>query len=376
MMSKAKERLQRIASHISSASAVPTSCGNGPRPYGNIKEPNQLYQYSTSAEMNRNPQESGTLWSREKTDEESDGLTPVVCIITGAGSGIGRATAILFARHGAHLCLCDIDGESVQKTADMVNRSIERECGSDCGDDNPEKNKRKMLSNNTPNSRNRVVIVVGDITDPKFAKRAIESAVSNFGAVHHLVLNAGYTWDGVVHKMHDKQFQSMLDVHLTANFRMIQAASPYMRDAAKREKSMLGKAIPRSIVAISSVSGLHGSAGQLNYATAKAGMVGMMKSLAKEWGKFNIRANCIVPGFIATRLTASKENGETIEVDGETVSLGIPQADKVMEFSKTSIPLGRIGTPEDVARSILMLTSDYASYITGQAIEITGGGWL
>jgi 3-oxoacyl-[acyl-carrier protein] reductase len=276
-----------------------------------------------------------------------------VAIITGAGSGIGRATAILFAHHGAYVALSDIDVEAAQATADFIRNSAGDRC--------------------------IVITSNGDVTSETFPAQVVKATVDTWGAIHILVLNAGFTWDGVVHKMSMKQWDAMLSVHCTAPFRLIQAASPYMRDAAKEEIQRHGKPLhSRCIITISSVSGAHGNAGQINYATAKSGVLGMTKAIAKEWGPFGIRANALVFGHISTRLVADKEAGHSIEYEGEKVTLGIPQSAALTTSNliKHAIPLGRAGTPEEAAGAMLLLASPYASYITGQALEVTGGGWM
>jgi 3-oxoacyl-[acyl-carrier protein] reductase len=272
-----------------------------------------------------------------------------VAIITGAGSGIGRDAALLFAHHGAYVCVSDLDGDAAEATADFIRNSA--------GD--------------------RCITVVGDVTSEDFPKRCVDATVKAFGgSLHILVCNAGFTWDGVVHKMKPKQWDMMLNVHCTAPFRLIQAAAPYMRDAAKEELQRTGRAHPRSILTVSSVSGVHGNAGQSNYATAKSGIVGLTKAVAKEWGAFNIRANSLVYGHINTRLVQDKEKGASISVAGEKINLGIPQADATAGLMQQMSALGRVGTAEEAAGAMLLLACPYASYITGQAIEVTGGGWM
>lgn len=272
-------------------------------------------------------------------------LAGQVAIITGSGQGVGAAAAKLFAQHGAKLVVTDIDASKSEQVASEI-----REAGGEA------------------------ISVPGDVTSEDFASKIMKATIDKFGAVHILVNNAGYTWDGVIHKMPMKQWEAMLSVHLTAPFRLIQAATPYMRDAAKAEIQKSGKATPRSIINVSSTSGTHGNAGQVNYSTAKAGVIGLTKTVAKEWGPFNIRCNGLAYGFIATRLTADKGSGASMQVNGETVKLGIPGAAQRMEASaKMLIPLQRVGTPEDAAGAMLMLASPYASYISAQMIEVTGG---
>lgn len=263
-------------------------------------------------------------------------------IITGAGRGIGAAAALLFAQHGARVIVSDRDTEP----AEAVVSAIRAAGGDACS-------------------------IPGDITDPEFPGMLVERTVAEFGALHILVNNAGYTWDSMLHKMTDKQWEAILAVHATAPFRLVRAAAPYMRDAAKQEEAEVGKAAPRSIINVSSTSGLHGNIGQLNYATAKMGMVGFTKTVAKEWGPFNIRCNAVAFGYMETRLTHAKESGESVVVDGEEVRLGVPE--RLHDAIKLAIPLGRTGTVEEAAGGILMLASPWAGYITGHTLEVTGG---
>ena len=281
-------------------------------------------------------------------DESRPGplLAGEVAVITGAGRGIGAAAARLFAKHGARVVVSDLDGDLASEVA----RSIQEAGG-------------------------EALAVVGDVTEPAFPGRLLDAAVGRFGDLTVLIPNAGFTHDGVVHKMGDAQFTSMLDVHLTAPFRLIRAAAPYMRDRAKEEARRLGRARPRCILNVSSTSGVHGNAGQVNYGAAKAGVVGLTKSVAKEWGQFNIRCNCLVFGMIRTRLTGDKEaQGESIRVNGSSVRLGIPGG--MGAAVEAMNPLQRVGSPEEAAGAMLLLASPLASYITGQAVEVTGGTHL
>jgi len=270
-----------------------------------------------------------------------------VAVITGAGRGIGAAAARLFSEHGARVVVSDLDAELAAEVA----QGIEAAGG-------------------------EALAVAGDVNDADFPTRLLVAAVQRFGDVTVLIPNAGFTYDGVVHKMGDAQWQAMLDVHCTAPFRLIRAAAPYMRDRAKEEVHRLGRARPRCILNVSSTSGVHGNAGQVNYATAKAGVVGLTKSVAKEWGQFNIRCNCLVFGLIKTRLTGDRDSqAESISVDGAPVRLGIPGG---MDTAVAEVmsPLRRVGSPEEAAGAMLLLASPLASYITGQAVEVTGGTHL
>jgi len=226
-----------------------------------------------------------------------------------------------------------------------------------------------------PKGLPQCVAIAGDVTDPDYVKEVIDLTVKSFGGIDDIILNAGFTWDGTVHKMGQEQWSAMLDVHLTAPFLMIKHAAPYMRGAAKEEIESEGSARPRSILTVSSVSGMHGNAGQANYASAKAGVVGLTKAIAKEWGSFNIRANSLVFGHFKTRLTQEKSKGATIKFRGNDIQLGIP-VQGLGNIVSSMTALQRAGLPEEAAGAMLMITSPYSSYITGQAIEVTGGGWM
>jgi 3-oxoacyl-[acyl-carrier protein] reductase len=268
-----------------------------------------------------------------------------VAVITGAGRGIGAAAAHLFARHGAKVVVNDLN----QEPADEVVAAIRAAGG-------------------------EAFAVAGDVTEAEFPEGLMETAVSTYGKINILVNNAGYTWDGMLHKMNDKQWQAILDVHVTAPFRMIRAVAPYMREPAKEELASGGLKEPRCIINVSSTSGLHGNIGQINYATGKMGIIGLTKTVAKEWGGFGIRCNAVAFGFIDTRLTRPKEDEESIEIAGEEILLGIPE--KLRRNAGVFIPLGRPATPEEAAGGILMLASPWAAYVTGHTLEVTGGAGI
>jgi 3-oxoacyl-[acyl-carrier protein] reductase len=269
-------------------------------------------------------------------------LEEKVAIITGAGRGIGRACARLFAAHGARVVLSDIDAEPTREAVDEV-----KAAGGDA------------------------LAVPGDVTAADFAPNLIKATLDTYGRIDAIVNNAGYTWDGTVHKMSDEQWQAMLDVHLTAPFRIIRAASEYLRETAKREKEQQGRAPARKIVNISSTTGTRGNAGQSNYAAGKAGIIGLTKTLAKEWGQFNIQVNAVAFGFIETRLTQAKETGDRLTRESADIALGIPQANRDIAFRM--IPMGRGGTPEEAAGAILFFASPLSDYVSGQVLEVTGG---
>ena len=260
-------------------------------------------------------------------------------IVTGSARGIGRATAELFVREGAKVLINDIDGDVAEQAAGEID--------------------------------GETAVFAGDLTSPDVPDGLVSTAIEAFGAVDIVVNNAGYTWDGVVHRMTDEQFQAMLDIHTIVPFRVTRAIAPHWRDAAKAEQAE-GKEVFRKLVNISSISGTMGNAGQVNYSAAKAGVVGMTKTLAKEWGQFKINCNAVAFGFVETRLTQAKEKGEQLETaSGEKVDLGIPEQMRAM--ATMVIPLGRPAQPEEAAGPVLFLCSGLADYVHGQVINVTGG---
>jgi 3-oxoacyl-[acyl-carrier protein] reductase len=265
-----------------------------------------------------------------------------VAIVTGSGRGIGAATAKLLAEHGARLIISDLDEQPASDTAAAI-----RAAGGEA------------------------VIHCGDVTQPDFPEAIVQKAVEAYGGLDILVNNAGFTWDSMLHTMSDKQWETIVGVHLTAPFRMVRAAASAMREQAKAEINQIGQAQPRKIVNISSISATYGNVGQANYAAAKSGVIGLTKVIAREWGRFNIQANAVSFGWIETRLTADKARGEAIEVAGEKVALGIPQTG--LETRKQLIALGRPGTPEEAAGPILFLCSPLSNYITGHLLKVDGG---
>lgn len=265
-----------------------------------------------------------------------------VAILTGSGRGIGAATAKMFAAEGASVVVSDLDPAPAEETAAAI-----RAAGG------------------------KAVVVAGDVTDPAFPTQLIQATLTSFGGIDIIVNNAGYTWDAVIQNMTDKQWYAMLDVHTTAPFRILREASQFIREAAKKEQATSGRANPRKVVNVSSVSGVYGNAGQANYSTAKAGITGLTKTLAKEWGRYNVQVNCVCYGFIETRLTASKESAEKLVREGEEVQLGVP--DQMRQMAPLLIPLGRPGTPEEAAGPVLFLASPLSNYVSGIVLEVTGG---
>ena len=265
-----------------------------------------------------------------------------VAILTGSGRGIGAATAKMFGAEGASVVVSDLDPAPAEETAAAI-----RHAGG------------------------KAIVVAGDVTDPAFPAELIKATLDAFGGIDIIVNNAGYTWDAVIQNMTDKQWYAMIDVHTTAPFRILREASNFIREAAKKEQAANGRANPRKVVNVSSVSGVYGNAGQVNYSTAKAGITGLTKTLAKEWGRYNVQVNCVCYGFIETRLTAAKETAEKVQRGGEEIQLGVP--DQMRQMAPLLIPLGRPGTPEEAAGPVLFLASPLSNYVSGIVLEVTGG---
>jgi 3-oxoacyl-[acyl-carrier protein] reductase len=259
-------------------------------------------------------------------------------IITGSARGIGRATAELFISEGAKVLINDIDADVADQAAGEI--------------------------------RGDTAVFGGDLTKPGVCDDLVARAYDDFGQVDIVVNNAGYTWDGVVHKMSDEQFQAMLDIHTIVPFRVIRALAPRWREAAKAERGE-GHEVFRKIVNVTSISGTMGNAGQANYSAAKAGVTGLTKTIAKEWGQFKVNVNAVAFGFVETRLTAAKEEAGSIEREGEKIELGIPEQQRAM--ASMIIPLGRPAQPEEAAGPVLFLASDLANYVHGQILNVTGG---
>ena len=262
-------------------------------------------------------------------------------IVTGSARGIGRATAELLSEHGAKVLINDLDGDVAEQTASEI-----------AGD---------------------TAVYGGDLTKEGACDELVKTAVDAFGQLDIIVNNAGYTIDAPIHKMSDDQFQKMLDIHTIVPVRVCRAAAPHLREPAKQERER-GTEVFRKIVNISSISGTMGNAGQANYSSAKSAVVGLTKTLAKEWGQFKINVNAVAFGYIETRLTASKEESNTMEIGGEKIQLGIP--DQMRGMASMLIPIGRPGTPEEAAGGVFFLCSPWSNYVHGQVLNVTGGQFV
>jgi 3-oxoacyl-[acyl-carrier protein] reductase len=266
-----------------------------------------------------------------------------VAIVSGSGRGIGREIALKLAAEGASVVVNDLDVEPAKDTV----AAIEAAGGT-------------------------AVVCAGSVTEEGFAERFVQAAVDSFGGLDIIINNAGYTWDSVIQKMTDEQWDAILDVHLKAPFRILRAAQPVISAAVKKAKQA-GEPIPcRKVVNISSLSGTGGSVGQANYSAAKAGVTGLSKTLAKEWGRYNVTVNSVAFGMIKTRLTEAPAGaGATIDIDGRAIKVGVnPDVVTAME---TSIPLGRGGTAVEAAGAVYLLCTPESNYVSGQTL-VCGGG--
>ena len=263
-------------------------------------------------------------------------------VVTGAGRGIGQAIALKLAEEGACVVVNDLDPGPAKETVDL----IEARGGS-------------------------ALAVPGSVTERGFTDELVVAVVDTFGGLDIVVNNAGYTWDSVIQKTSDEQWEAMLDIHLTAPFRLLRSAAPIMREAAKREAAE-GRSVTRKVVNVSSVAGTGGNVGQSGYAAGKAGVIGLTKTLAKEWGRSQITVNAVAFGLIRTRLTEAPAGGEaTIRINDREIKVGIGA--ELLEAMETGIPLGRAGTPADAANAVYLFCSPESDYITGQVV-VCGGG--
>ena len=260
-------------------------------------------------------------------------------LVTGSGRGIGRAIAQRLASAGARVMINDIDADAAAGTAQAIG--------------------------------SRAAALAGDLTAPDFPQRLVEETISRLGSLDIIVNNAGYTWDNVIQKMTDEQFQAMLDIHLVAPFRILRAASGWIRETAKREIAA-GQRVMRKVVNISSISGTDGNSGQAGYSAGKAGVNGITKTMAKEWGRYNVNVNSVAFGLIETRLIQPLHGvGASIEIKGRNIPVGVQQS--LLDAARQSCPLGRLGTPEEAAGAVLFFCSPLSDYVSGEVL-VCGGG--
>jgi 3-oxoacyl-[acyl-carrier protein] reductase len=266
-----------------------------------------------------------------------------VALVSGSGRGIGRAIALKLASEGARAVVNDLDREPAEQTVSDIKAA-----------------------------GGEAIVCAGSVSAPDFAERFIRTAVDAFKGIDIIVNNAGFTWDNVIQKMTDEQWYAILDCHLTAPFRILRAAQPVIRAYSKAEAEA-GREVYRKVVNISSVAGLGGNAGQTNYAVAKAGIIGMTKTLAKEWGRMKVNVNAVAFGYIQTRMTAASAGADaTVNIEGREIKVGVnPELMKMME---AQIPLGRGGTPDDAAGAVYMLCIPESNYVSGQTL-VCGGGF-
>ena len=268
-------------------------------------------------------------------------LSGKVALVTGAGRGIGLALAHKLAAEGASLVINDLDEAPAQAAADAL-----RATGA------------------------QAVAVAGNVCRDELPQSLVDAALRNYGDLHIIVNNAGYIWNGPLHKISDEQWDAIQDVHLKAPFRILRAAYPHIKARSDAERQA-GLSVTRKVVNVSSVSATRGSAGQSNYAAAKAGLFGLTKSLCKEWGPMNVTVNCVAFGFIETRLTQPITGETAVLIEGAKRRVGLlPES---IEAARRAVPLRRLGTPEDGAGGVLLFCLPESDYISGQIVEINGG---
>ena len=264
-----------------------------------------------------------------------------VAVVTGSGRGIGQQIALKLARNGAAVVVNDLDADPAHDTVGKITAE-----------------------------GGRAVAVVGSVMDADFPERLIGTAVEQLGGLHIIVNNAGFTWDNVIQKMSDEQWDTILDVHLKAPFRILRAAQPVISAAVKAERAE-GRAVNRKVVNISSLAGVGGNAGQANYSAAKAGVEGLTRTLAKEWGRLSVNVNAVAFGLIGTRLTQAVDAGASIEVEGREIKVGVNPT--LLATMEAMIPLGRAGTAEEAAGAVYLLCTPESDYVSGQTLVCAGG---
>jgi 3-oxoacyl-[acyl-carrier protein] reductase len=277
---------------------------------------------------------------RSASPESPFTLGGKTAIVTGGGRGIGRAVVQRLVSAGARVLACDLDPEALQETQASV-------CAS-----------------------GRVALSHGDLMEPDFPKQIVNAALESFHSIDIIVNCAGFSWDGVIQKTTDEQFLAMLNIHVMAPFRLLRAASDYLRETAKRETAS-GQRVMRKVVNITSISGTDGNAGQVGYSAGKAGIIGLTKTLAKEWGRYNINVNAVGFGLIQTRMTQPLKPEGKINMRGTDIPIGVQPA--MLDSIAAACPLGRIGTPEEAAGAVLFFCSPLSDYVTGEVLICSGG---
>ena len=268
-------------------------------------------------------------------------LSGKTAIVTGGGRGIGKAVVQRLVSAGANALVCDLDQEVLQDVKVSVRNS------------------------------ERVAIIRGDLMEPDVPQQIVTAALQAFGSVDIIVNCAGFSWDSVIQKTSDEQFLAMLNIHVVAPFRLLRAASGYLRETAKREIAR-GDRIMRKVVNITSISGTDGNPGQAGYSAGKAGVIGLTKTLAKEWGRYNINVNAVGFGLIQTRMTQPLKAGGELNMGGKEIPIGVQPA--MLDSAVAACPLGRIGSPEEAAGAVLFFCSSLSDYVTGEVL-ICGGGF-
>ncbi|MGD0630283.1 MAG: SDR family oxidoreductase [Terracidiphilus sp.] len=263
-------------------------------------------------------------------------------LVTGAARGIGRAIVKRLVAAGANVMVNDLDEKLLIESEAELGRP------------------------------GKVSHVTGDLTDPAMPEMIVHATLAEFGAIDIIVNNAGYSWDSVIQKTTDEQFQAMLDIHIVTPFRILRAAAGFIRESAKKEIAA-NRRVMRKVVNITSIAGTDGNPGQAGYSAGKAGIIGLTKTMAKEWGRYNVNVNAVGFGLIETRLIQPiTDAGSKMEMHGHEIRLGVQPS--MLDSVKSACPLGRLGTPEEAAGAVLFFCSPLSDYVTGEVL-ICGGGF-
>ena len=267
-------------------------------------------------------------------------LNGKTAIVTGGARGIGRAVVERLVSAGARVLACDLDREALQEMQASVG--------------NPES----------------VATIQGDLMEASFPQLIVDAALGAFHSIDIIVNCAGFSWDSVIQKTSDEQFLAMLNIHVVAPFRLLRAASGYLRETAKREIAA-GERVMRKVVNITSISGTDGNPGQAGYSAGKAGVIGLTKTLAREWGRYNINVNAVGFGLIQTRMLQPLKPEGKINVGGKEIPIGVQPS--MLDSIAAACPLGRIGSAEEAAGAVLFFCSPLSDYVTGEVLICSGG---